>query len=93
MFIIYSICIGVMVFAVTYMTTQAICKVNIKRKRRAFANLPREVLLTHAQMDPVYMSDYAIMVSGGVSKERATVLVTDRMLIDAGLIGYRKVGT
>lgn len=90
MFIIYSIAIGVVVFVITYMVTRAIGKAIVERRKRAFANLPREVLLVHAQMSPIYMSDYAKMIVCGISEERATRLITDRMLVDSGLIGYRK---
>lgn len=93
MFIIYSIVIGIAVFVITYMIVGAICKAKVERSKRAFANLPREVLLVHAQMNPVYLSDYATMVLGGVSSGRATEIITDRMLIDSGLIGYRKAET
>ena len=91
MFIIYSIIIGVVVFAITYTATRAICKRKIENRKRAFANLPREVLLIQAQMSPIYMSEYAKMIVCGVSEEKAAKLITDRMLIDTGLIGYRKV--
>jgi hypothetical protein len=93
MFIIYSIAIGATAFAGTVFVVRAVCVAKIEREKRAFANLPREVLLVHAQMNPFYMSDYATMVIGGVSKERATEIITDRMLVDMGLIGYRKEET
>lgn len=91
MFIICSIASGVVLFVITYMVTRAICKSKVTRKNIAFANLPRKVLLTHARMSPVYMLEYEKMLACGTSEDRAMTLVTDRMLIDYGLIGYRKV--
>lgn len=93
MIIIYSIVFGVLVFAVTYAIGLGICHMCEERNKRAFANLPREVLLTHAQSNPVYMSHYCTMVMGGVSPERASELIVDRMLVERGLIGYRKAET
>ena len=91
MFVIYSIIIGLVVFAITYTATRSICKRIAERRKRAFANLPREVLLIQAMLSPVYAFEYNKMLMCGITEERATKMITDRMLIDSGLIGYRKV--
>lgn len=92
MLILFALLFGLVVFAITFLITRAICNVRTERRNRAFANLPREVLLTHATMSPVYRSHYAILCTIK-SKEEATELITNRMLIDMGLIGYRKAET
>ena len=60
-----------------------------ERRKKAYANLPKETLLMYALMSPELHSDYwhARMV---VPKDEADDLIINRLLIEQGLIGYRK---
>ena len=64
---------------------------NVRRERanKAFANLPNEVLLHHALVDPILRTRYELY-RVRMTDEAATDLIVNNLLIKMGLIGYRK---
>lgn len=89
MLIIYFIIAVLLCGMVSYMITKVICKVKTERNNMAFANLPKEVLLQYALIDPVCSASYQrarMVMNEDVAAENAI----NYMLINNGLIGYRK---
>lgn len=76
-------------FGIGYLTRRII-DAKIKRKNEVFANLPTEVLLTHALLNPVYASHYRNLQTI-MSKDKASEMIVNHMLFDMGLVGYRKI--
>ena len=76
-------------FGIGCIVVKKIINVRVRRKNIAFANLPMEVLLAHALLSPIYASEYRSLLHS-ISKEEATRLVVNHMLLNMGIIGYRK---
>ena len=92
MLIIGVVMVYLLIATLSYVATKAICKARIEKRNKAFANLPREVLLQHALLNPVYSSQYHYMLTT-MDENEATEIIIRRMLFDNGLIGYRKEGS
>ena len=92
MLIIYAVIAYFLIVILSYFITMAVYKARVARKNKAFANLPKEVLLQHALMSPMYSSQYRNMIIF-MDENDAMDIVIRRMLIDMGLIGYRKGGS
>lgn len=90
MLIIIFIIMFVVTFNIGFVGSYIIRKRKAEQRNIAFANLPTKVLFDYAMVNPFYNSDYKVM-RRVMTEEEATKLVVNKMLIDNGLIGYRKV--
>ena len=78
-----------LMFAFGYLVVRWILRARIERRNKAFANLPKEALMVYVRFNPVYNSIYQnlrLVMDDNIAAEHAI----NRMLIDMGLIGYRK---
>ena len=92
MLIICVIFVYILIATFSYLITRAICNARRERKNREFANLPDKVLLQHALLNPIYGSQYHNMLMI-MDEDKANDVIIRRMLLDMGLIAYRKGGS
>lgn len=76
-------------FAISYPIFKARAEAKAEEEKRAFANLPSEVLLQYVLIDPFANAEYQGLRKV-MTKEKATEIAINHMLINNGLIGYRK---
>lgn len=73
----------------SYLLSRAICMARVRRSNRAFANLPKEVLLHYVQLSPVYSSCYK-NARLTMTEDRAADHAINNMLFNMGINKYRK---